>query len=124
MLKIIIPIAGTSELFTNAGYAYPKPIIEVNGKLMIQWVIEKALTISEDNEFIFIIREEDALKFHLDNTLKLLAPQSEIIKLNKSTKGGLCSVLMAIDKIDNDDSLLIMNGERNLKNSFYFLIYL
>lgn len=114
MLKIIIPIAGSSSLFINAGYAYPKPLIEINGVPMIQRVIEDAGAISDPYQFIFIIREEDAMKFHLDNTLRLLAPTSEVIKIKKETKGGLCSVLMAIDRIDKEDSIVILNGDQIL----------
>jgi dTDP-glucose pyrophosphorylase len=114
MLKIIIPIAGSSNLFVNAGYAYPKPLIEINGVPMIQRVIEDAGAVGDDYQFIFIMKEDDALKFHLDNTLRLLAPDSEVIKLKRDTKGGLCSVLMAIDKIADNDSLVILNGDQIL----------
>jgi NDP-sugar pyrophosphorylase family protein len=118
MLKIIIPIAGSSDLFINAGYMYPKPLIEINGTTMIEKVIEKAGAVADEYQYIFIIKEEDALKFHLDNTLKLLAPRSEVVKLKRDTKGGLCSVLMAIDKIENDDNLIIINGDQILDVRF------
>jgi len=118
MLKIIIPMAGPSDLFLNAGYAYPKPLIEINGVPMIQLVIENAASISGPCKFIFVIRDEDALKYHLDNTLRLLSPECEVIKLKKATKGGLCSVLMAIDHIADDDSLLILNGDQIIDADF------
>ncbi len=79
MLKIIIPLAGSSELFSNAGYYYPKPLIEINGSTMIELVLKNPSSIKRAHQFIFIIRDEDALKFHLDNTLKLLSPNCEVI---------------------------------------------
>ncbi|WP_017258039.1 glycosyltransferase family 2 protein [Pedobacter arcticus] len=112
MLKIIIPLAGSSELFSKAGYFYPKPLIEVLGKPMIEMVLENPLSLKKDIQFIFIIKEEDAAKFHLDSTLKILSPQSKIIKLSHDTKGGLCSVLMAIDDIHENDEVLILNGDQ------------
>lgn len=118
MLKIIIPLAGPSELFSNAGYYYPKPLIEINGKIMIEHVLQNPSTIQEPHQFIFIIREEEASKFHLDNVLKLLSTNCEILKLKKPTKGGLCSALMAIDKINVDDSVLILNGDQILDIDF------
>lgn len=118
MLKIIMPLAGTSELFTNAGYHYPKPLIEINGKTMIEWVLENPSMIKRQHQFVFIIKEEDVSKFHLDNTLKLICPGCEIIKLKQTTKGALCSVLMAIDKINPNDSLLILNGDQILDLDF------
>src|SRR5688572_30725770 len=112
MLKIIIPLAGSSELFTNSGYFYPKPLIEINGTPMIQHVIENIESISVPCQFIFIIKEKEAVKYHLDNTLRLLSPGCEIIRLKRDTMGGLCSVLMAIEKIDDNDNLIILNGDQ------------
>ena len=112
MLKIIMPLAGKSDLFVNAGYHYPKPLIEINGKTMIEWVVSNPSKIERLHQFIFIVKEEDVIKYHLDNTLRLICPGCEIIKIKNQTKGGLCSVLMAIDKVMPDDSLLILNSDQ------------
>ncbi len=118
MLKIVIPIAGSSELFVKAGYHYPKPLIEINGVPMIELVIAKTREIELDHQLVFILKEDDVRKVHLDNTLRLLAPDCEIIKLKNDTKGALCSVLMATDVIHPDDSLLIMNGDQIIDTDF------
>ena len=112
MLKIILPLAGSSELFQKAGFPYPKPLIEIKGKPMIEWVIESTKSLGVPNQIIFIIKEEDSNVFHLDNTLKLLDPYCKIVKLKNNTKGGLCSVLMAIDDINDEDSILILNSDQ------------
>ena len=119
MLKIIIPLAGPSEMFQQAGYIYPKPLIEINGVPMIQLVIEQARDIDEPCQFVFIIKEEDSIKFHLDNTLRLLSASCEIVKLKRPTSGSLCSVLMAIDNINDDDSLIILNGDQLLDIEYH-----
>lgn len=36
MLNIVIPMAGRGSRFANAGYKMPKPLIDVNGKPMIE----------------------------------------------------------------------------------------
>lgn len=118
MLKIVIPLAGSSEAFIKAGYLYPKPLIDINGKLMIELVIKGASIIKQPCHFIFIINNEDSTKYHLDNTLKMLAPDCDVIRLKRLTKGGLCSTLMAIDKIDDDDQLLILNGDQVISENF------
>ncbi|HWJ91871.1 MAG TPA: glycosyltransferase family 2 protein [Flavisolibacter sp.] len=112
MLNIIIPIAGTSELFEKAGYIYPKPLIEINGKLMIEMVLENLLPVKTEKKFTFIIREEDCVNFHLDNTLRLLIPDANVSTIKRPTQGALCSVLMSIDHIQPDDELLIVNGDQ------------
>ena len=122
MLKIVIPLAGTSDLFINAGFHYPKPLIESRGKTLIEWVIQNPSSHSALYNFLFVIREEDVVKYHLDNTLKLLSPSCEIVILKKTTRGSLCSVLMSIDFIGDDDELLILNGDQVIDfdfNQFY-----
>ena len=123
MLKIIIPLAGNSDLFSNAGYAYPKPLIDIQGKPMIEWVLDNPAKTAVPYQFIFIIKEEDVLKYHLDNTLKLLSPGADIVRIKRPAKGGLCSVLMAVDKIDADDSLLILNGDQVIDIDFNQLLH-
>lgn len=119
MLKIIIPLAGSSEIFEKAGYIYPKPLIEIKGIPMIQRVTDSVKTLNNHYKIIFIVKEEDTLKYHLDNTLKLLEPNCEIVKIKNLTKGGLCSVLMAIDKIDKDDSMLILNSDQIIEEDLF-----
>jgi len=118
MLKIIIPLAGTSDLFSKAGFFYPKPLIEINGSPMIQLVVEKTNAIQIPHKLVFILKEDEVLKFHLDNTLRLLSPNCEIVKLKNDTQGALCSILMAMDIIDPNDSLLILNGDQIIDSDF------
>ena len=40
IVRIIIPMAGAGSRFANAGYAKPKPFIDVLGKPMIFHVLE------------------------------------------------------------------------------------
>ena len=52
-------MAGEGSRFLDEGYVFPKPLINVNGKPMIQTVVEN---LSFDCEYIFLIR-----KSHLEN---------------------------------------------------------
>jgi NDP-sugar pyrophosphorylase family protein len=119
MLKVIIPLAGSSESFQKAGYLYPKPLVEIKGIPMIQRVIDSVKEIKESYKIVFIVKEEETLKYHLDSTLKLLEPDCEIVKIRNNTKGGLCSVLMAIDSIENNDSLLILNSDQIIDEDLF-----
>lgn len=118
MLKIIIPLAGSSDLFSKSGYYYPKPLIEIKGKTMIELVFESPSKIEVEHKFIFIVKEDDIINFHLDNTLKLLSPSCDVISIKNVAKGSLCSVLMAVDKLDTGDSILILNGDQIIDIDF------
>lgn len=113
MLNILIPLGASSQFFESADYYYPKPLVEIEGKPMIQHVIENLSSISQEKRFIFILREEDCTQHHLDATLRLLAGEDAIIiKLQSETKGAACSALLAVHFIANDQPLIIANGDQ------------
>ena len=49
-MNILIPMAGAGSRFFDAGYTDPKPLIQIEGKTMIQRVIEN---LDLDGNFIF-----------------------------------------------------------------------
>lgn len=113
MLNILIPLGASSQFFESAEYPYPKPLVEIVGKPMIQHVIENLSCIRAEKRFIFILRDEDCVRHHLDSTVRLLAGRDAIIiKLQHETKGAACSALLAIDFIANKDPLVIANGDQ------------
>jgi len=115
MIQLLIPVAGGNSFFTDhAEYQFPKPLVEINSKPMIQWVYENLAEINvPEKKFIFILREEDCVRFHLDQTVSILTDnRASIIKLKEDTKGAVCSSLMAIDELDMNQPLLISNGDQ------------
>lgn len=110
-MNIIIPLAGIS-VFNSKDFFYPPPLIEVNGLPLIQYTLESLKQIEGKNTFIYILKEEDCLKFYLDSSLRLLTPNCEVIILKSRTKGSVCSILMAVDKLNKDDESIIVNADQ------------
>jgi dTDP-glucose pyrophosphorylase len=112
-MNLVLPIAAKSPFFSLEEYGYPKPLVEVCGRPMIDLVMESLMKSSQFKKIIFLLQEDDCKKFHLDDTLSLIVPQSlEILRLNGNTKGALCSVLMAIDAINTLEPLFISNADQ------------
>ena len=53
-MNVIIPMAGKGKRFVDAGYSFPKPLIDVNGKPMIQVIVEN---LNLDANHIFICQK-------------------------------------------------------------------
>ena len=104
---------GNNKFDNNIEYQYPKPLIEINNKPLIERSLDSLRIIPGDKRFIFIVNSKDCQSYSLDNVLRLVAePESVIIPLEKETGGAICSALMAIDYIDNNDPLIIVNSDQ------------
>jgi dTDP-glucose pyrophosphorylase len=112
-MNLVIPIASSSQFFSLEEYGYPKPLIEIMGTPMIEHVIKNITQGNHFKKIIFIVKQDDCNRFHLDSTLNLLSPiKPEIIKLRADTQGALCSVLLAVEYINQDEPLLISNADQ------------
>lgn len=112
-MNLLIPIASFSKFFNLDDYGYPKPLIEISGKPMIQHVIENITKNQKFKKIIFVVKQDECDKYHLDSVLNLVSPVlPEIVKLRADTQGALCSVLLAVQHIYNDEPLIISNADQ------------
>ena len=108
-MNILIPMAGGGTRFVQAGYTFPKPLIDVHGKPMIQTVVEN---INIRGNYIFIVQKEHYEKYSLQHMLPLIVPNCKIIQVDGVTEGAACTTLLAKELINNDAPLLIANSDQ------------
>lgn len=51
-------------------------------------------------------------RYYTGSVVKLLLPNANVIELPAPTAGAACSALLAVDEIDGDAPLLIVNGDQ------------
>jgi len=108
-LNILVPMAGAGTRFSEAGYTFPKPLIEIHKKTMIQLVLD-SLNIKAN--YIFIVQSKHQKKYNINSLLKTLYPTSIILETNGVTKGAACTTLLAKKFIDNSNRLIIANSDQ------------
>jgi len=106
-MKILIPMAGEGIRFVKRGYFSPKPLILINGKPMIERVIE---SLNLNHQYIFLVR---STSFELQRLLsKITEDKATIVDVVHCTEGAACTALLAKEFIDNDEELLIANSDQ------------
>lgn len=108
-LNILIPMAGAGSRFAQAGYTFPKPLIEVRGKPMIQVVVEN---LNIEANYIFVCQREHYEKYDLENVLSKIAPGCKIVQTDGMTEGAACTALLAKEHIDSDAPLFFANSDQ------------
>ena len=101
-MNILIPMAGRGSRFETQGYTFPKPLIEVKGKPMIQVVVDN---LNIKAKYTFIVQKEHYKKYNLKYLLNLITPNCNIVQVDGITEGAACTTLLAKEFIDNDQPL-------------------
>ena len=109
-------MAGEGSRFAKEGYTFPKPLIDVNGKPMIQIIVEN---LDFNAEYIFLVRGEHIEKYEgFEETLQRITNgQCNIVVVDKLTEGAACTALLAKKHINNDEDLLIANSDQYVQYS-------
>ena len=108
-LTVLIPMAGAGSRFQQAGYTFPKPLIDVKGKPMIQVVVDN-LNIKAN--YVYVVQKEHREKYNLDTLLNLITPGCKIVQVDSLTEGAACTALLAKEYIDNDNPLFFANSDQ------------
>jgi dTDP-glucose pyrophosphorylase len=111
-LNVLIPMAGAGSRFEQAGYTFPKPLIEVNGKPMIQVVIEN---LNLDANYIYVVQKAHREKYNLDTLLNLISPNCKIVEVDGLTEGAACTTLLVKELIDSSNPLIIANSDQYIE---------
>jgi HAD superfamily hydrolase (TIGR01509 family) len=108
-MNVLIPMAGAGSRFESAGFSFPKPLIDVNGKPMIQVVVEN---LNVEANYIYVVQKSHREKYNLDTLLNLITPNCSIIEVDGLTEGAACTTLLAKSLIDNNQPLLMANSDQ------------
>lgn len=112
-INVVIPAAGQGKRFAEAGYAYPKPLIPLNGRPMLELVLDN---FRDMGNFIVLMQRQHIERYCADEILKAAEPMVEIVPVDGLTQGAACTVLLAEHLIDNNNELVIANSDQYLSS--------
>ena len=98
-MQIVIPMSGFGDRFLRAGYDLPKPLIEIEGKPIIQHVVEM-FPGESDITFVCNIDHLNEKKFQMRKILESIAPECTIISINPHKLGPIHAVLHAVGSLN------------------------
>jgi NDP-sugar pyrophosphorylase family protein len=103
-VQLIIPMSGLGARFAKQGYSDLKPLINIHGHRMIEWVLRM---FPKTPDPLFICRQD-----HLDNTemrriLEAAKPDGNIVGIKSLNLGPVGALTSAFDHIDDDAPVVV-----------------
>ena len=103
-MHIIIPMSGVGRRFIEAGYRTPKPLIEIDGKPIIEHVVS---LFPGEEKITFICNSTHLEKTNMREILQGIAPKGNICEIPPHKKGPVYAVMQLAEQIDDDDECIV-----------------
>jgi NDP-sugar pyrophosphorylase family protein len=104
-IQLIIPMSGVGRRFIDSGYYEPKPLIEVDGKTMIEHVLNLFPGV---NDITFICNKKHLETTNMRQVLLTLRPDSKIVEVGDDLKKGpVYAISESFDFIDDKKEIII-----------------
>jgi len=114
-MNVVVMLAGDGGNFVKDGQKYPKLLTEINGRTMIEIVLEGLVSLTTpENNIIFMVRKYDNDRYYLGDVIRLILPKAHIMSVEGETAGAALTSLLAIEYLDEEDSLVLVNGDQLL----------
>jgi dTDP-glucose pyrophosphorylase len=114
-MNILVLMAGDSKRFEDAGYLYPKNLVEIAGLPLVERVIEQLGSLQANGaRLIVLVQQDEAKQFHTVDVIRLLVPDATVLTVPQLDSGAACTALLAIEEIDANAPLLVFNGDQIL----------
>ena len=115
-MNLVMLMAGPSDAFLDAGHIYPKNLLEIEGLPLTERVLENVEAIRASGaQLICAINSDEQRQFHTADVIRLIDPKAAVIEVRGTTSGAACTALLAAEYINNDEPLVITNGDQILE---------
>ena len=102
--QLIIPMSGVGQRFKDAGYKELKPFIRIDGKTVIEHILEMY---PDSSDVLFILNEADPeLELH-KQTLLELRPKSKVVCIAPHKKGPGFAIWEAKDFVNRQKPVIV-----------------
>ena len=104
MIDVVIPMTGIGQRFKDQGYRSPKPLIEVLGKPIIQWICSM---FPENQNFVFLCRDEHLQTTEMAAILKKISPNAKIVSCEGHKLGPVYTILKCQNEISDENEIIV-----------------
>ena len=97
-------MAGIGNRFVQSGYTEPKPLIKVNGKRIIEYILDM---FSQNDDIVFICNDEHLQNTNMKDILKSLKPNAQIISMPVHKFGPVYTVKQIYHLINDNEEVIV-----------------
>lgn len=115
-MKCLILAAGYATRLYPLTENFPKPLLDIGGKTILDWLLDDIDTLGVIDEYVVISNHKYAR--HFENWAKEKSMNITVVddgtSTNETRLGAVCDIQYAIEKCGLDDDMLVIAGDNVL----------
>lgn len=96
-LDLVMPMGGGGTRFCAAGFAVPKPLIEIYGRPFFYWAAQSVVRYVDVGSLTFVVLREHVDEFRIDRRIAAYYPHARIVVIPQVLPGAVMTCLAGID---------------------------
>ncbi len=115
-MKCLILAAGYATRLYPLTENFPKPLLDVGGKTILDWLVDDIDTAGEIDEYVVISNHKFASHFEAwaKEKKQKVTVVDDGTTSNETRLGAVCDIQFAIEKLGLDDDMLVIAGDNVL----------
>ena len=115
-MKCLILAAGYATRLYPLTENFPKPLLKVGEKTILDWIVDDIDASGEVDEYVVISNHKFAHHFEAwaDTKSQKITVVDDGTSTNETRLGAVCDIQFAIDKLNLDDDMLVIAGDNVL----------
>src|SRR5690554_272911 len=112
-MKCVILAAGYATRLYPLTENFPKPLLPIGDKTILDWLIDDIDTLGAVDEYVVISNHKFASYFEKWASVKKqkITVVDDGTSTNETRLGAVCDIQFAIDKLNLDDDMLVIAGD-------------
>ena len=105
-MQIVIPMSGFGERFRAKGYNKPKPLIEIDDRSIISYVVDM---FPDENNLIFICNEDhlNNASYGMESHLKSICPSATVVGISPHKLGPIHAVNQVKNHLEMSEPVVV-----------------
>ncbi len=118
-IHLIMPMGGKGSRFSNVGFEYPKPLIEINGYPFFWWSVRSIEKFVDVQDIIFVVLQEHVEKFRIDEVIRQYYPQAKIRIIPEVLNGAVLTAMESLACVEDDAPIVFNDCDHMFKSAAF-----
>lgn len=122
-IHLIMPMGGKGSRFSQYGYEFPKPLLEIKGKPFFYWATQSIAKFVDVEDIVFVVLKEHVEKYEIDKKIKEYYPNAILHVIPKVLNGAVLTCMEGMKEI-KDNAPIVFNDCDHIFRSSEFETFL